>query len=67
VIPIAFRERLDFLADNPLYTKRFAYYVAAPPIREKSACRRTTDRARAAACDRTSPSARDRSRRKPFF
>src|SRR5881394_3355707 len=21
------RERLDFLADNPLYTKRFAYYV----------------------------------------
>ena len=20
-------ERLDFLADNPLYTKRFAYYV----------------------------------------
>jgi hypothetical protein len=23
----ASRERLDFLADNPLYTKRFAYYV----------------------------------------
>ena len=22
------RERLDFLADNPFYTKRFAYYVA---------------------------------------
>jgi hypothetical protein len=22
------RERLGFLADNPLYTKRFAYYVA---------------------------------------
>ena len=21
------RERLDFLADNPFYTKRFAYYV----------------------------------------
>src|SRR5262249_56629169 len=21
------RERLDFLADNPLYTQRFAYYV----------------------------------------
>jgi hypothetical protein len=21
------REQLDFLADNPLYTKRFAYYV----------------------------------------
>jgi len=21
------RERLDFLADNPLYTKRFAHYV----------------------------------------
>src|SRR2546429_9809505 len=21
------RERLDFLADNPLYTKRFAYFV----------------------------------------
>ena len=21
------RERLDFLADNPLYTKRFAFYV----------------------------------------
>jgi transposase len=21
------RERFDFLADNPLYTKRFAYYV----------------------------------------
>jgi transposase len=21
------RERLDFVADNPLYTKRFAYYV----------------------------------------
>jgi hypothetical protein len=21
------RERLDFLADNPLYTKRFAYYT----------------------------------------
>ena len=21
------RERLEFLADNPLYTKRFAYYV----------------------------------------
>jgi transposase len=21
------REKLDFLADNPLYTKRFAYYV----------------------------------------
>jgi hypothetical protein len=21
------RERLDFLADNPLYTRRFAYYV----------------------------------------
>src|SRR5215470_10438619 len=21
------RERLDFLADNPLYTKRFGYYV----------------------------------------
>ncbi|MGH8554310.1 MAG: transposase family protein [Gammaproteobacteria bacterium] len=21
------RERLDFLADNPLYTKRFAWYV----------------------------------------
>ncbi len=25
------RERLDFLADNPLYTKRFAYYVEGQP------------------------------------
>src|SRR4051812_41575900 len=24
------RERLDFLADNPLYTKRFAYYAGPP-------------------------------------
>src|SRR5260370_40047813 len=24
------RERLDFLADNPHYTKRFAYYVGRP-------------------------------------
>ena len=24
------RERLDFLADNPLYTKRFAYFGLAP-------------------------------------
>ena len=32
------RERLDFLADNPLYTKRFAYFVGrrcrASPIRD---------------------------------
>src|SRR6516165_5583377 len=32
------RERLDFLADNPLYTKRFAYYVGrrcrSAPIRD---------------------------------
>lgn len=26
------RERLDFLADNPLYTKRFAHYVAQPAL-----------------------------------
>src|SRR5450759_882302 len=29
------RERLDFLADNPLYTKRFAHYVG-------QRCRQTT-------------------------
>ena len=29
------RERLDFLADNPLYTKRFAYFVGRR-------CRETT-------------------------
>jgi hypothetical protein len=29
------RERLDFLADNPRYTKRFAYYVGRR-------CRQTT-------------------------
>ena len=32
------RERLDFLADNPLYTKRFAFYVGrrcrSAPIRD---------------------------------
>ena len=32
------RERLEFLADNPLYTKRFAYFVGrrcrASPIRD---------------------------------
>jgi transposase len=32
------REQLDFLADNPLYTKRFAYYVGqrcrGAPIKE---------------------------------
>ena len=32
------QERLDFLADNPFYTKRFAYYVGrrcrAAPIKD---------------------------------
>jgi transposase len=32
------RERLEFLADNPLYTKRFAFYVGrrcrSSPIRD---------------------------------
>ncbi len=28
------RERLDFLADNPLYTKRFAYFVGRRVVRE---------------------------------
>lgn len=35
------REQLDFLADNPLYTKRFAYYVGrrcrGAPIKEVAA------------------------------
>src|SRR5829696_919482 len=30
------RERLDFLADNPLYTKRFAYFVAGAAGRRRS-------------------------------
>jgi transposase len=30
------RERLDFLADNPHYTKRFAFYVAAAAGRQRS-------------------------------
>ena len=41
---------------------------AAPPIPEKSSVSpRTTDRAPAVVCDRTSPSGRDRNSRKPFF
>ena len=36
------RERLDFLADNPLYTKRFAYYVKRAtdiaPAEREAAC-----------------------------
>jgi transposase len=35
------REHLDFLADNPLYTKRFAYFVGrrcrGAPIKEVAA------------------------------
>jgi hypothetical protein len=35
------QERLDFLADNPFYTKRFAYYVGqrcrAAPIKDVGA------------------------------
>ena len=35
------REQLDFLADNPLYTKRFAYYVGercrGAPIKDVAA------------------------------
>ena len=30
------RERLDFLADNPLYTKRFAYMSAVAADRRRS-------------------------------
>lgn len=26
------RERLDFLADNPFYTKRFAFYVGGDDV-----------------------------------
>jgi transposase len=35
------RERLDFLADNPLYTKRFAYFVAAAGRRRLRTWRRS--------------------------
>ena len=30
------REQLDFLPDNPLYTKRFAYYVGRVAGRRRS-------------------------------
>jgi hypothetical protein len=33
------RERLDFLADNPHYTKRFAYYVGRRCVTGKVGCR----------------------------
>src|SRR5271157_31688 len=35
------RERLEFLADNPLYTKRFAYYVGDAAGRRRSRTWRT--------------------------
>ena len=34
------REQLDFLADNPLYTKRFAYSVGAATMRRSRTLRR---------------------------
>jgi hypothetical protein len=36
------RERLDFLADNPLYTKRFAHYVGQRSQSSFSSCCITT-------------------------
>ncbi len=41
------REKLDFLADNPLYTKRFAFYVGLR-------CRSATSGMRSIRCARAS-------------
>src|SRR3984893_5359201 len=58
------RQKVELL---PLHLATMPAVEAAPPFPEKSACRRMTDRARAAPCDRTSPSGPDRSSRTPFF